>query len=152
MPNKVTLDISKLKKIQRSLVKNFVANVGVLGSKDGRPNGSNATIGMLHEFGSASDKIPRRSFLRDPLEEKFPERLDEIGQAVFDGITEENVENFFEKLGVMGEEIVQDGFDSAGFGKWEPLKKSTIAKKGFPNILIETTQLRNSITSEVVEE
>jgi hypothetical protein len=154
MRDVVKLDLTKLEKVQENLLKNFIVKVGILGSKDNREEGdSNASIGLKHEFGSASEGIPERSFLRAPLIEKIPESLKEIGQDYFDSLTNENIENFFEKLGIKGEEIIQEGFDTGGFGKWPSLSPKTIEKKGFDSILIgKTVQLRNSIISEVVKD
>lgn len=152
MPDEVTLDIRGLERIKKEVLKNYVVKVGILGSNDNRDGeNSNATIGLKHEFGSASDNVPERSFLRAPLREKMPEELKGIGQDYFDSLTEDNIENFFEKLGIKAEEIIQNAFDTRGFGKWAALSNKTVKKKGFDTVLVETTQLRNSIMSEVIK-
>lgn len=149
MRSEVKLDLSKFKSIQKELKKNLIVKIGILGSKDNRDKDSNASIGLAHEAGSQEEGIPRRSFLLDPLEEKLPTKLNEIGKNAFKSISNDNIENVFEKLGVIGEEIVQEAFDTGGFGKWPALSESTIEKKGFDTILVETTQLRKAVTSEV---
>jgi hypothetical protein len=151
--NFVKLDNTKMKLMGEELRKKFMVKVGVMGSKNARASKdfeTNATIGARHEFGSASDGIPKRSFLKMPLDEKLPEELDEIGDDVFLGLTENNIEEFYQKLGIKAEEIVQEAFNTGGFGKWTPLSEVTIRKKGHDKILIDTVQLRRSISSEVV--
>ncbi len=55
------------------------------------------------------------------------------------------------EFGIMAENIVQDAFDTAGFGKWQPLAPGTLELKETKTILVETTQLRKSIISKVVK-
>ena len=49
-------------------------------------------------------------------------------------------------MGAVGESIVQDAFSTGGFGKWKP---SRMENKQTKQTLVETQQLRNSITSDV---
>ena len=80
----VKLDTDKLEDIQSALMAKFVTRVGILGSKTDRHNTittkqglhkagkvsspkTNAEIGLLHEKGSLTQRIPRRSFLELPL-------------------------------------------------------------------------------------
>jgi len=125
------------------------ARVGILGGKNARKDdGSNASIGAKHEFGD--DGMPIRSFLRIPLSENFQKYLETAG------LNKETMEqilkngefiNMIRKLGVLGEKIVLDAFDSGGFGKWKP---SNMKFKKNHQTLVETQQLRDSITSDVV--
>lgn len=151
MPNSVKLNLDKLNDIQKELKKGYVTNVGVLGSKDSRDKNSNATIGLQHEFGVASKNLPMRSWLRMPLNEKLPEELKNIGKDTMKALTDTDVENLFAKIGIKAEAIIQEAFDTGGFGKWSPLSAKTIESKGFDKKLIETTQLRRSVSSEVVK-
>lgn len=133
-----------------------VARVGILGSKNARPSGkgkSNATIGAAHEFGTSS--LPARSFLRVPISDnldKYLERAGAFDQEVVKTILKEgSLVAFLRKVGIVAEAIVADAFDTGGFGKWKALSPATIARKKNNQILVETQQLRNSITSEVKE-
>lgn len=126
--------------------------VGILGSKDHRDgkNPSNATIGAAHEFGST--KLPQRSFLRVPLADKLNSYLQKAGildrNAINDAVKSGSMSLFFKKIAIIAETVVLDAFDTGGFGKWKP---SNMKNKKNQQTLVETTQLRNSITSEVIE-
>lgn len=150
LKNEINLDIKGLESISKELKTNAYVKIGILGNKNSRAGkNNNASIGLTQEFGSASKNIPERSFLRMPLKEKMPKRLSEIGKEAMLGIAKKNIVLFLKKLGVLGEEIIQMAFDTGGFGKWANLTERTIKIKGFDTRLVETTQLRKSITSEV---
>jgi phage gpG-like protein len=129
------------------------ARIGVLGTSAGRGGGtSNAQIAAAHEYGTSS--LPVRSFLRMPLTENLDKRL--AGSGAFNKdllsrlVKEGNFISWVEKLAILSEAIVGEAFDSGGFGKWSALNPKTMAAKKVKQILLETGQLRNSITSEVV--
>jgi hypothetical protein len=150
MSNEIKLDLKILKEIEKELKTNEYVKIGILGNKNTRNDfNTNAMIGMVHEFGSAGKNIPERSFLRMPLREKLPKMIKEIGKGVILGLAKQNANLFLKKIGVLGEQIIQEAFDTGGFGKWAKLSNKTIKRKGFDKTLIETTQLRKSITSEV---
>lgn len=117
------------------------------------PAQNNAEIGAHHEFGT--EKMAMRSFLRIPLTDQMQNYLDRAGAfsktVIQEIIDMKSLVGFVRKMGVVAERLVVDGFDSGGFGKWAPLKAATIARKKNNQILVETQQLRNSITSDVVE-
>lgn len=126
-----------------------MCKVGILGTHDSRNDvNSNATIGMKHEFGD--DKLPIRSFLRAPISENMQSYLDNSDafdkEAVKKVIEEKSFIPWLKKLGVLAEAIVSDAFNTGGFGKWKP---SNMDFKKNHQTLVETQQLRNSITSEV---
>jgi hypothetical protein len=157
MPVQVTTDIKlkPLKAFINGLGKPIGVKVGVLGNKDNRNDGDplgNAGIGLVQEVGSITNKIPARSFLRMPLETKR-DRL----QATFEKtgvkkkLLEGNVKGAMQDLGFVAEEIIDDAFKSSGFGNWAKNAPSTVIRKGSSKPLIDTSQLRPSITSEVVE-
>lgn len=153
MPSKVNVKQFKFKHkkldnvIKALGIKQHV-RVGIFGSPRSGAGINNASVGLKHELGSLSENIPPRSFIRMPLTEK--------GNAIFKRLNPQEVERglvngklFLEKIGVIAEEYIQQAFDTGGFGKWAPVKESTSAKKGSSSILIDTGQLRRSITSEV---
>lgn len=126
--------------------------VGVLGNS-GRSDGkSNALIGAAHEFGTT--RVPMRSFLRIPLAERLPGALEAAGltgKEAMEGIVEDgSILPWLKMVAVAAEGVVAEAFDTGGFGKWPPLKAATLRRKRVHQILVETQQLRNSITSEVL--
>lgn len=151
----VDLKLDGLQKILKALKrKPPVAKVGILGDRNRADGISNATVGAAHEFGTS--KIPMRSFLRIPLTENLNKKLVSTNLLNKDSLNEvikkKSVVPWLEKIAIIAEGIVAEGFDTAGFGKWAPLKPETMSKKKVKQILVETQQLRNSITSEVKDE
>jgi phage gpG-like protein len=127
-----------------------MAKVGVLAGNNARNDeNTNATIGAKHEFGL--DGMPVRSFLRMPVMMKINSKLKEAnffkGRWIKEVIEDGSFVKVVQKIGVVGENCVQDAFDSGGFGQW---KVSDMRYKTNHQTLVETTQLRKSITSEVV--
>lgn len=139
-----------------------VARVGILaGGKNNRtpeegqksaPN--NATIGAAHEFGSIGSGMPARSFLRVPISENLDKRLEasklltdeELKQVLKDG----SLAPWLKQVAVEAEGIVLDAFESNGFGKWAPWKDPNY-ENNTGQILVDTQQLRDSITHDVKE-
>lgn len=152
--DETTLNVTGLDKLLKALKqKPPVARVGILGDKDVRSTGdspSNATIGASHEFGTS--KLPQRSFLRVPLSDKLTNEIGVSG-ALNEGVLKEvmaerSVIPWLRKIAILAEGIVSEAFDTGGFGKWKP---SNMKYKKNHETLVETQQLRNSITSEVKE-
>lgn len=130
-----------------------VVQVGILGDKNnrgGNGNKTNAEIGMKHEFGL--EGMPVRSFLRMPLNEQLKADLEDAGAFEADVLKEVirsgSVGAWLKKIGVVAEAVILKAFDSGGFGKWVP---SNMKNKKNKQTLVETQQLRNSITSAVKE-
>jgi len=142
MDAKVSTD--GLTKLMKALKKMPTIKVGVLG--DG--NARNATIGAIHEFGGT--KMPQRSFLRIPISEHLDARLQKAGlldkKALAKIIRIGNMVEPAKKIGIIAEGIVIEAFETGGFGAWKP---SDMKNKKVHMTLVETQQLRNSITSEV---
>lgn len=127
-----------------------IARVGILGGSARGEGQSNATIGAVHEFGS--EKMPIRSFLRMPLTEMLESKIENSGaydpKVLKEVIRTGSIVPWVAKLGILGEEVVQDAFNTGGFGKWKP---SNMSYKKNHQTLVESHQLRDSITSDVVE-
>lgn len=135
--------------IKAMKAENVVARVGVLGFKNVRSGGgSNASIGAAHEFGTA--KLPQRSFLRMPLTTKLPTALEKSGAFNKDVLKKVvksgSLAAWVEKIAILAVSIIQEAFDTGGFGQWKP---SNMDRKTVKQTLVETQQLRNSITYEV---
>jgi hypothetical protein len=150
----VVLKIDGLQRILKAIKgKPPVARVGILGNHAAREDNkgpNNATIGAWHEFGTAD--LPVRSFLRVPISDNLQSQLEKSGAFTPDALAkvvkQKSLRPWVEKMAVLAEGIVADAFDTGGFGKWKP---SDMRYKKVKQTLVETQQLRNSITSEVKE-
>lgn len=127
--------------------------LGVLGEKGARTEAkgpTNAEVGAAHEFGTS--RLPIRSFLRMPITQKMGSELEQSGAfddaTVKEVIRAGSIAAWLKKVGIVGEKIVQEAFATGGFGQWKP---SNMKRKKNHQTLVETQQLRNSITSEVKE-
>lgn len=130
--------------------------VGILGSdattahtdEDGKSGLTNAEIGAIHEFGS--ENHPVRSFLRMPLSTYLSENLGSAGaftkETMQQVIAEGTIDPWLEKVKIIAEETVAEAFDTGGFGEWPA---SDMEKKKVHQTLVETQQLRNSITAVI---
>ena len=134
----------------------YKIKVGVLGTKVNRKQGdttlTNAEIGFKHEFGSYAEKIPQRSFLRMPMNDKMAEILEmvRLGGLLLLLVAGE-IKQIYKIIGVACESIIGDAFETSGFGNWKPLTKYTIERKiqQNPAPLINSRQLQRAITSRV---
>lgn len=160
MDGRVEYNAKKLFKLIQNLKKGFPSvKVGIMGSQASAEhkgtNKTNVQIGFLNEFGSISQHIPARSFIRMPLQLYLSEYLRKkkaLSQEEFTKAIEEGKENeFAAKVGLVAEEVIQDAFATRGFGNWAPNAPRTIAEKGSDSPLIDTGQLRRSITSKVIK-
>jgi len=155
MPNastQINFKIDGLERIRKNLEQTkLVAKLGIFGDKGKRDDETvqtNADIGAFLEFGTK--KMPRRSFLLDPLTIKGKELTKKTEQIIDRYIDEENgIEKILELVGIYGESIVQEAFETGGFGAWEPIKEATANRKGSSQILIDSSQLRRSVISKV---
>lgn len=150
-----------LDRLAKALGKKISIKVGILGEGASRGDEgiNNAELGAIHEFGSYIEKddkvieIPERSFLRVPIMDLLNKRLKNAG--LFDETTikkiiaDKSTRSVFNKIGIMAVSIVKGAFASGGYGKW-PQTKNMSSKK-IQQTLVETGQLRDSITYEVDE-
>lgn len=151
MTEDVKLNATALDKLIKALkAKMPQISVGILGSssRQGSTGKTNAEIGAFHEFGTS--KTPIRSFLRMPLAEHLAPALKESGlftQAVLkEVVAEVSVVPWAKKVAIVAEGVVLEAFDTGGYGKWPA---SDMTHKKNHQTLVETTQLRNAIVSEV---
>jgi hypothetical protein len=151
--SQIKFNIGSLNNLRAELAAGYKAKVGVIGSKAVRASDTggfnNAEIGIVHEMGSQFLGIPARSFLRMPLEMK---RKELVMFARKNGalIEQGKVKEFFALIGIKAEQIIQSAFETRGFGQWAANSPTTIAKKGSSAPLIDTGELRKSISSEVM--
>ncbi len=131
------------------LKKPFV-DVGVLGGThegDGEVI-SNIALARIHEYGT--ETIPERSFIRSTLFEQRPaiiELIKILKHDIYTGKT--TVEKALGEIGLQVQTLIR-GKINDGDSTWEPLKPSTIARKGSDKPLIDTGQLLKSIVFKVM--
>ena len=154
----VELKIDGLENLLRAMKKErqSIGRIGILGNgsrSDAKGGATNALIGAVHEHGN--HQTPQRSFLRIPLTEHLNEKLQEGGlfdkEALKAVVEHGTFRPWLDTVMVVAEGIVGEAFATGGYGKWAPLKPATLGHKRVHSILIETRQLANSITTEVVE-
>lgn len=150
--NDVKLDLRGLDRLLRALKgPKPKARIGILSdSSRVNTNKTNAEVGAYAEFGTAHS--PVRSWLRVPLTTYWYKRL--MASEALDKetirmvIAEGSVLPWLKRVMIIGEGIIAEAFDTGGFGQWPP---SDMRNKKNHQTLIETQQLRNSVTSEVKE-
>lgn len=148
---RVNFDNSGFNIIKEALKDSYKTRVGLLGSdgsKD-RDGLTNAEIGRIHEFGSITRNIPRRSWLRKPLEDHLMSWVKSHTEEYKQCMEKGDLKKWYSMLGIEAERIIGEAFES-GYD-WKPLSPITIArKKGSDKILIDTSQLRRSVSSKVL--
>lgn len=110
---------------------------------------TNAELGIIHEFGVPERGIPERSFMRSTASEES-ENLGRLSKAQIAECIEGNVSphDVFATIGAyLQGKIVEEITD----GEFEPNNENTVKRKGSSKPLIDTGQLRASITYEVRE-
>ena len=136
---------TKLRQIRERLMKNSGVLVGLpagTGSyEDGAPI---AVIGAVHEFGSADGAIPERSFLRVPLRQNV-EDFKAVWRAQISKVVEGelSMHQVMSQLGARAAAVSQEAI-SEGIAPGNA--ESTVKRKGSSKPLIDTGQLRQSIT------
>jgi hypothetical protein len=120
--------------------------VGVIGG------GRNADIAVIHEYGAPAAGIPERSFIRSTFANgQVIEAQKKLVASLMGKITTNKMEvgQALGLLGAFGADRIKRTIDE-GEGVPPPLKPATIARKGSSRPLVDTGQMRNSITWEVV--
>lgn len=160
------MDVNK-KGIERLLQiagKEMYAKVGLL---EGKASEDMVEIGIKHEFGVNADitfkykgkditihGLPQRSWLRMPLMMKKDELkvlITGMLPAILNAGTKDEIEQLLEQIGMYGEKIIQDSFETGGFGKWKRnMSQAYISLKGSDQPLIDTGNFRKAVSSEVV--
>jgi len=153
----ISFNLDGLEDIARKLGDSLVARVGILGSDVARKGNDdsgmdNGEIGVIHEFGSETNNIPARSFLRMPVETHAKEIVKSMDSpAVRKAVEAGDAVTVFKILGMAAEGYVKQAFSTGGYGKWPANTPETVARKGSSKPLIDTGELRRSITSDVVK-
>lgn len=152
---KINFNLDGLEDIKKKVGSTMRARVGVLGGqavRDDQGGGiTNAELMLIHMFGSVSRNIPPRDPLIMPIEKNRRELIRRLQSgAMREAFNRGDYKHMFEILGVVAESFVQEAFETGGWGQWKGLEESTIKAKGSSAILIDTGQLRRSVSSDVV--
>lgn len=148
----IKIDLSGLQQLDKFLSSQKQALLGIFQSEDARDDkNSNVAIGAKHEFGSFSENIPQRSWLRMPVKVKANDIAGNTAIAIKNNLTNpKGVDIVAKSIGVAGLGVIQEAFDTKGFGQWKPNSPATIAAKGGKNTpLIEKAELRQAVTFSV---
>lgn len=144
-----TVNVKGLEKLLKAL-KGQQPNcrVGILGEQPRKDGGkTNAEVGAAHEFGTTT--LPKRSFLRVPIIEGLDAEMESSGllteKTTKEVIRSGSVAAWLFQVATCAEACVADAFATGGNGKWKETKR----ENNTGMILVDTQQLRNSITSEV---
>lgn len=159
-------DISKWQALTKRIndAKHISAHVGVLADKGGSAKAGESDLTLvelaaIHEFGSADGHIPERAFIRGTLYSRVAEQLKQRVTEAVKNIAEEktDVKTAIGRLGAWAAAEIKNTIsrnEADGYGEYPypPLADSTIAAKGSSTPLVDTGQLLNSITWEVVDD
>lgn len=166
----VTVNLKKLTDLYEGLKTRATVQVGVFQDKSARKQGglTNADLAMYHELGSPAHGLPPRSMLKTPLADHAQQIMAPfIGKAEA-YLQKGTIKKMYLLIGIAAEKVVLGAFKTGGYGKWAPLKNSTIWRKlrgsvqsranRFWNIkagntgmgiLIDTAELEHSFSSRV---
>ena len=151
----VSLNLEGFEALRKGLSANQYVAVGIFQEHDAARKGddqiSNPELAVIQEFGSVTNKIPARSFIRMPIQEKRKDILAyAASKQMSDLLLAGNKKKALGLLGLFAENVIQKAFDTGGFGKWAANAPRTVAQKKSSKPLIDTTQLRRAIWSKVV--
>ena len=123
-----------------------VVEVGII--DPGEHTGSElntAEIGFVHEYGSTDGKIPERSFMRSSLTGKGRKELLALSKKLLKKVANGSMDQkkALGLLGAAGADIISQKIVTL---RSPANKAATIKAKGSSNPLVDTGQLKNSIT------
>ena len=133
--------------------KDSVVKAGIL-AKDGSQNHSEGItvfqIGMIHEFGAPEKNIPRRSFIRVPIENNIKEitkLIENNHKLVSENSMSAKVA--LDRIGLKAQNTIKKSFRD---NDWKANSRATVKRKGSSRPLINTGQLVGSISYIVEKE
>lgn len=143
-----TMEVKGLKALHEALKGRLpTCRVGIIGKNNSRKDNTltNSEVGAAHEYGT--NKLPQRSFLRVPLADHLTKEMENSNiltdEHLKKVIATKSIVPWIEDVGMIALKIVLEAFDTCGFGKWKP---SEMRYKKIKQTLVETTQLRDSIS------
>ena len=144
----VKADFSGLEKLLQELKKPYITKIGVF-KEAVTPDGEQiAAYGGDNEFGVVTRRIPERSFLRMPLQSKTADIKNAVYRRAGTNLEKGDIRQIFEDIGFAGEAVIQEAFDTRGFGQWPENAQETIERKKSDAPLIDKGHLRHAITSK----
>lgn len=153
---KLIKQIDKMGELMKSLeeLKKKSVLVGIPEEKATRPELgekiNNAELAYIHTNGSPIRNIPARPFIEPGIESKKEQIGEKFGQAIKNGLTGKDPIPELEKAGMIGQNAARGWFTNPA-NNWPPNSPKTIAKKGSNKPLIDTAEMRKSITYVVRE-
>ena len=152
----IRFNLKGLEEIAQEVGNRYRTRVGVLGDnaerKDEDSGLNNAELLLIQMFGSLVNNIPPRDPLLIPIEKHRREILQKLATGDMRAAFErKDYHKMFELLGAVALEIVDNAFVTSGDGSWPPNAPATIAAKGSSMPLIDTSQLRRAMTSDVIK-
>lgn len=114
---------------------------------------TNPQIAAKNEFGVG---VPRRSTLRMPFHlhgDRIVKDAQSDARAQMANVARApraTAKRILDRVGIAGENLVQEAFDTRGFGSWPPNAPVTIELKGSDAPMIDTAQLRHAVDSRAV--
>lgn len=147
----VETDFKALDKLVANLGKSHFVDVGILGDNAGKTEGGGATVAMIGavaEFGTIDGHVPMRSIIRMPLQTHQAQIQKAVEPRMQKHLETGDVKGIFVDIGIAAEGVIQDAFDTHGFGTWKPNAESTIEQKGSDSPNIDKGLLRKSISSK----
>ena len=123
--------------------------IGVPASKNGMHEGgiNMATLLAIHVLGAPSRGIPQRDPLRPPLIANAQRYSDLLALGLKNALSDATDPKLvYEKIGIVATNDVKDYFIT---GNFKALSEKTIKAKGSSKPLIDSEELRGSITYEV---
>ena len=143
--NEVKLDTKKIQELKKML-KATTIRVGVPEGAGGYDDGSTiAEVAFYNEFGTA--RIPERSFIRSTFNEQRDTFIKFMGSEAAKSLEgKQSMDTTIQRVGIKAQSEILKKFRD---NDWDPNAPYTIAKKGSSTPLIDSGQLRQSITWEV---
>lgn len=112
-------------------------------------DGEIAKVATIHEYGAPRANIPERSYIRSTVRERRGELqalMARLVRLMIAGKIDER-----RALELVGAWLVNAIKGRIVSGPFAPLKPATIARKGSDKPLIDTGQLKNSVTFVIVD-
>jgi hypothetical protein len=146
--SQVSGDFSSLEKIIKGLKGKHFVDIGVFATAVTSEGDTVATFGAFNEFGSVSrpNHPPKRSFIRMPLSTHQDKIAEYVQKHARGHLEAGDIKAIFEDIGIGAESVIQEAFDTRGFGTWQENAESTIRQKGSDAPLIDEGLLRKSIS------
>ena len=146
---KVTDKNFNLEKIKKTLLalKKKELQVGIFPDAIDDKGGRIVDYAIANEYGTS--KIPERPFMRSTADEK-QENWSALMDKIVEGVTKGDLE-VERKIGLLGEQMVNDIKEKISSNVPPPLNPATIKRKGSSRTLIDTGNMRNSITFKITD-